>query len=145
MDAELLDDEDLDLFDDLDDLPVEGGPSDGNGNGNGNRLGRCPAPGRRPGTPGGRAVTSGLPVILVLAAAVLVALVRSLRARGASASPERPRRSVALLIVTGLIGASALHRDAGVRAEPRVQGGPRAGPAGDGARGVAGSADPERG
>ena len=52
-------------------------------------------------------MTSGLPVVLVLAAAVLVAFVRSLRARR-PAPPERPRRSVALLIVTGLIGASAL-------------------------------------
>ena len=52
-------------------------------------------------------MTSGLPVFGVLAAAVLVALVRSLRARRAAA-PERPRRSLALLIVTGLIGATAL-------------------------------------
>jgi len=51
-------------------------------------------------------VTSGLPVILVLAAAVLVAIVRPLRARRAAAG--RPRRSVALLVVTGLVGASVL-------------------------------------
>ena len=112
-DAELLDDEDLDLFDDLDDLPVEGGPRR-NGTATGPATARpVPAPGQRPDTPGGRAVTSGLPVrglpvILVLAAAVLVALVRSLRARRSARRPERPRRSVALLIVTGLIGASAL-------------------------------------
>jgi len=53
-DAELLDDEDLDLFDDLDDLPVEGGPSDGNGNGNGNGNGSA---GARP--PGGDRVPRG--------------------------------------------------------------------------------------
>jgi AAA domain-containing protein len=52
VDAELLDDEDLDLFDDLDDLPVEGGPSDGNGNGNGNG-----SAGARP--PGGDRVPRG--------------------------------------------------------------------------------------
>ena len=52
-------------------------------------------------------MTSALPVFGVLAAAVLVALVKSLRARRAAAA-ERPRRSVALLIVTGLIGATAL-------------------------------------
>ena len=52
MDPELLDDEDLDLFDDLDDLPVEGGPSDGNGNGNGNG-----SAGARP--PGGDRVPRG--------------------------------------------------------------------------------------
>ena len=51
-------------------------------------------------------MTSGLPVILVLAAAVLVAIVRPLRARRAAAG--RPRRSVALLVVTGLVGASVL-------------------------------------
>ena len=54
VDAELLDDEDLDLFDDLDDLPVEGGPSDGNGNGNGNGNGSA---GARP--PGGDRVPRG--------------------------------------------------------------------------------------
>ena len=53
VDAELLDDEDLDLFDDLDDLPVEGGPSD-NGNGNGNGNGSA---GARP--PGGDRVPRG--------------------------------------------------------------------------------------
>jgi hypothetical protein len=52
-------------------------------------------------------VTGGLPVIGVLAAAVLVALVRGLRARR-PASPERPRRGVALLIVIGLAGGSML-------------------------------------
>ena len=51
-------------------------------------------------------MTSGLPVILVLAAAVLVAIVRPLRARRAAAG--RPRRGVALLVVTGLVGASVL-------------------------------------
>ena len=45
VDAELLDDEDLDLFDDLDDLPVEGGPSAGNGNGNGNGSAGARPPG----------------------------------------------------------------------------------------------------
>ena len=58
VDAELLDDEDLDLFDDLDDLPVEGGPSDGNGtghgSGNGNGNGSA---GARP--PGGDRVPRG--------------------------------------------------------------------------------------
>jgi hypothetical protein len=48
VDAELLDDEDLDLFDDLDELPVEGGPSAGNGNGNGNGNGSAGA--RPPGS-----------------------------------------------------------------------------------------------
>jgi hypothetical protein len=48
VDAELLDDEDLDLFDDLDDLPVEGGPSDGNGNGNGSAGARPPGGDRVP-------------------------------------------------------------------------------------------------
>ena len=91
VDAELLDDEDLDLFDDLDDVPVEGGHPDGNGNGNGSGRGRCAAPGRRPGTPGGREVTSGLPVLGVLAAAVLVALARSLRARRAALRSDRAR------------------------------------------------------
>ena len=51
-------------------------------------------------------MTSGLPVILVLAAAVLVAIVRARRARRAAAG--RPRRGVALLVVTGLVGASVL-------------------------------------
>jgi hypothetical protein len=49
VDAELLDDEDLDLFDDLDDLPVEGGPADGNGTGNGNGNGNGSAGARPPG------------------------------------------------------------------------------------------------
>jgi hypothetical protein len=49
-------------------------------------------------------VTSGLPVILVLAAAVLVALVRARRSR----RPAGRRRGVALLVVTGLVGASVL-------------------------------------
>ena len=54
-------------------------------------------------------MTSGLPVRrLVLAAAVLVALVRSLRARRAGGCRSGRGASVALLIVTGLIGASAL-------------------------------------
>jgi hypothetical protein len=48
VDPELLDDEDLDLFDDLDDLPVEGGPSDGNGNGNGSAGARPPGGDRVP-------------------------------------------------------------------------------------------------
>ena len=51
-------------------------------------------------------MTSGLPVILVLAAAVLVAIVRPLRARRVAAG--RPRRGVALLVVTGLVGTSVL-------------------------------------
>ena len=54
VDAELLDDEDLDLFDDLDELPVEGGPSVGNGNGNGNGNGSV---GARP--PGGDRIPRG--------------------------------------------------------------------------------------
>jgi hypothetical protein len=41
--AELLDDEDLDLFDDLDDLAVDGGRSRGNGNGSGPAGSRSPA------------------------------------------------------------------------------------------------------
>ena len=49
-------------------------------------------------------MTSGLPVILVLAAAVLVALVRARRLR----RPAGRRRGVALLVVTGLVGASVL-------------------------------------
>jgi len=40
--AELLDDEDLDLFDDLDDLAVDGGRSRGNGNGSGPAGSRSP-------------------------------------------------------------------------------------------------------
>ena len=48
VDAELLDDEDLDLFDDLDELPVEGGPSVGNGNGNGSVGARPPGGDRIP-------------------------------------------------------------------------------------------------
>lgn len=52
-------------------------------------------------------MTSGLPVFLVLAAAVLVALVRARRMRRAATAP-RPRRGVALLVVTGLVGASVL-------------------------------------
>ena len=48
VDAELLDDEDLDLFDDLDELPVEGGPSAGNGNGNGAIGARPPGGDRLP-------------------------------------------------------------------------------------------------
>lgn len=52
-------------------------------------------------------MTSGLPVFLVLATAVLVALVRARRARRA-ATATRPRRGVALLVVTGLVGASVL-------------------------------------
>jgi len=49
-------------------------------------------------------VTSGLPVILVLTAAVLVALVRARR----TGRPAGRRRGVALLVVTGLVGASVL-------------------------------------
>ena len=148
VDAELLDDEDLDLFDDLDDVPVEGGPSAGNGNGNGGSV-----PGPRRGVPalraasrvpGGPAVTSGLPVL-----------------RGAGGRDARRARPIASCPARGGSGATApqrrpadrhgpdrgdgTHRDAGVRAEHRVQGGSGAGPAGDGARGVAGSPDPERG
>jgi hypothetical protein len=56
-------------------------------------------------------VTSGLPVFGVLAAAVLVAVVKAVvkvqRARR-PADPERPRRRVALLIVTGLVVGSVL-------------------------------------
>jgi len=56
-------------------------------------------------------VTSGLPVFGVLAAAVLVAVVKAVvkvqRARR-PADPERPRRRVALLIVTGLVAGSVL-------------------------------------
>ena len=63
---------------------------------------------------------------------------RCVRARGCRAGP---RRGVALLVVTGLVGASVAARDARVRAEPGVQGGPGAGPAGDGARRLAGPAD----
>lgn len=48
VDAELLDDEDLDLFDDLDDLPAEAGPSDGNSNGNGSAGARHPGVDRVP-------------------------------------------------------------------------------------------------
>jgi hypothetical protein len=51
-------------------------------------------------------VSSGLPVFLVLAAAVLVALGRRRRSRRAAA--DRPRRGVALLVVTGLVGGSVL-------------------------------------
>lgn len=48
VDAELLDDEDLDLFDDLDDLPVEAGPADGDSNGNGSAGARPPGGDRVP-------------------------------------------------------------------------------------------------
>ena len=102
-------------------------------------FGGRPAAGGRSGTRWGRAVTSGLPVILVLAAAVLVAIVRALRARRAAAGPAAARRRAARRHRTGRgVGAA---RDARVRAEPGVQGGPGAGPAGDGARRLAGPAD----
>ena len=57
-----------------------------------------------PGLPGGALLPA-----LVLLAAVLTAVVRPVvRARRAAASGDRPRRGVAMLVVTGLVGASAL-------------------------------------
>jgi hypothetical protein len=61
-----------------------------------------------PGVPG---TSEALPAMLVLAAAVLVAVLRAYRARRArsAAVGRRPRRrGVALLVVTGLVGASVL-------------------------------------
>ena len=142
VDAELLDDEDLDLFDDLDDLPEGGDPA---GNGNGRRLGRCPAPGRRSGTRGGRAVTSGLPVIAG-AGGRGARRARPIAPRPAVARPpERPRRGVALLIVTGLIGASALLGTPAFAQSLECKEAPEPDRPGTGLVGVAGSADPERG
>ena len=70
---------------------------------------------------------------------------RRARAAGPPRGRRRPevvrRRGVALLVVTGLVGGVGAARHAGVRAEPGLQGGPGAGPAGHGARRVARSAD----
>ena len=58
-----------------------------------------------PGDPG---AAGALPVLLVLAAAVLAAVLRARRSRRRVTPERRSRRGVALLVVTGLVGATVL-------------------------------------